>query len=278
MTFSRSIVGLLVLFACVLSPGVSQGAPKADLWPRWAAHDPASVVRVDHGAWDRFLKDHVVGSEDGVNRVDYAAVGASDTDALRAYLGMLSGIAVGTLNRGEQLAYWINLYNALTVRVILDHYPVSSIRKINISPGFFSSGPWGKKLVTVEGEKLSLDDIEHRILRPVWQDPRIHYAVNCASIGCPNLLPRAFAAEDLESLLDKAARDYINHPRGARIEGGRLYVSSIYEWFKADFGGTDQGVIDHLRTFAAPGLSDQLTGLSAIADDDYDWSLNGVKP
>jgi len=274
MRSRASIVRLLVLLVIVLSPGVSHGAPKADLWPRWAAHDAASHERVDHDVWNRFLKDHVEASEDGVNRVGYAAVEAPGKDALRGYVDMLSGIAVSTLNRGEQMAYWINLYNALTVRVILDHYPVSSIRKINISPGFFSSGPWGKKLVTVEGEKVSLDDIEHRILRPVWRDARIHYAVNCASIGCPNLLPRAFTADEMEALLDKAARDYVNHPRGARIEDGKLYVSSIYEWFKADFGGTDQGVIDHLRQYAAPSLQGQLEGVTAIADDVYSWALN----
>ena len=278
MISRSSIVGLLVLIAIVMSPGASQGAPKADLWPLWANHDATSAKRVDHTAWDRFLKDHVVESGDGVNRISYAAVGPSDRDALSAYIGSLSAFAVSTLNRGEQMAYWINLYNALTVQVILDHYPVTSIRKINISPGIFSSGPWGKKLVTVEGENVSLDDIEHRILRPVWRDARIHYAVNCASIGCPNLLPRAFSADDMELLLDEAARNFVNHPRGARVEGGKLYVSSIYEWFKADFGGTDQGVIDHLGKFAAPGLGGHLKGLSAVADDHYDWSLNEAKP
>lgn len=274
MTSRSSIVGLLFLVVVVLSPGVSDAAPKADLWPQWAIHDAASRERVNHDAWDGFLKDHVVKSKDGVNRVGYAAVGASGKEALRAYIRSLSGIAVSTLNRGEQMAYWVNLYNALTVQVVLDHYPIGSIRKINISPGIFASGPWGKKLITVEGENLSLDDIEHRILRPVWQDARIHYAVNCASIGCPNLLPRAFNADDMESLLDEAARTYVNHPRGARIEGGKLYVSSIYEWFKADFGDTDQGVIDHLGKYAVPPLQDQLKGVTAIADDAYDWALN----
>ena len=104
-------------------------------------------------------------------------------------------------SRDEQLAYWINLYNALTVKVILDHYPVKSILDIDISPGWFSIGPWGKKLVAVEGVEISLDDIEHRILRPIWRDPRIHYALNCAAVGCPNLLREAFTGATAEVLL-----------------------------------------------------------------------------
>ena len=111
-------------------------------------------------------------------------------------------------------------------------------------------------------------------MRPIWRDPRIHYAVNCASLGCPNLLKTAFTAENTETLLETAAVDYVNHPRGARVEAGRLLTSSIYRWFKADFGGDDAGVIRHLRRYAAPELARELDGVDHIADDDYDWSLN----
>ena len=159
---------------------------------------------------------------------------------------------------------------------MLEHYPVASIRDIDISPGFFADGPWGKKQVTVEGEALSLDDIEHRILRPIWRDPRIHYAVNCASVGCPNLLPHAMTIENAEAFLEAAATAFINHPRGARIEEGKLYVSSIYDWFEADFGGGDAGVIAHLRSYAKGELATALKGLNLIEDDSYDWRLNGT--
>ena len=137
----------------------------------------------------RFLAQHLRTGEDGIARIGYGAVSDEDRKSLDAYIAALAGHPGSrrALNRAEQQAYWINLYNALTVQVILDHYPVESIRDIDISPGLFADGPWGKKLVTIEGEAVSLDDIEHRILRPIWKDPRIHYAVNCASIGCPNL-------------------------------------------------------------------------------------------
>jgi hypothetical protein len=176
----------------------------------------------------------------------------------------------------EQLVFWINLYNALTVKVILEHYPVESIRNIDISPGFFSNGPWGKKFIKIENVKISLNDIEHRILRPIWKDPRIHYAVNCASIGCPNLQKFAFTAENVENLLTKAAKEYINHPRGVKVDDGELTVSSIYIWFSSDFGSSDIEILSHLKQYASPGLRIQLEDFNKISSHDYDWTLNNT--
>jgi hypothetical protein len=249
------------------------GAPEPDLWPRWQAHDPASTAVVDHSAWTGLLGRHVRASPDGVNRVDYRAF-ESDRAALDDYVATLAGIPVSDYGRDEQFAYWVNLYNALTVQVVLDHYPVDSILDIDISPGWFSSGPWGADLVEVEGRPLTLDDIEHRILRPIWRDERVHYAVNCASIGCPNLRRRAFAGDRLEAMLRAGATDYVNHPRGAQVRDGGLRVSSIYVWFQEDFGNSDSGVIRHLRSHAAPEKAGRLNGLTRIAGHDYDWALN----
>jgi hypothetical protein len=196
---------------------------------------------------------------------------------LQAYIAELAATPISRFSRDEQLPYWINLYNALTVSVVLDPYPVESIRDIDISPGFFSSGPWDKQLVVVEGGALTLNDIEHRILRPIWRDPRIHYAVNCASIGCPNLERTAFTAENANALLEKGARQYVNHPRGARVTDGELIVSSIYVWYQADFGGSDEGVIRHLQQYGRPKLKTGLATVDEIADDQYDWSLNDTR-
>jgi len=262
-----------VLFTLLL-PGLLWAAPEADLWERWQAHDPDSRLSVDHGPWTAFLEKYLVRGADGINRVDYRGVTPRDRARLDAYLETLAATEADRLSRASQLPFWINLYNALTVQVILDHLPVDSIREIDISPGLFSNGPWGKKLVRVEGEEVSLNDVEHRILRPIWQDPRIHYAVNCAALGCPNLQPRAFTPENTETLLEKGAGDYVNHPRGARVRDGDLEVSSIYDWYQADFGGSEAGVIDHLLRYAGPGLRQRLRGFREIDDYRYDWSLN----
>lgn len=228
----------------------------------------------DHAPFDRLLARHVRPAPDGVNRVAYAAwkADAADRRALGAYIATLERLDPAALTRAEQFAYWANLYNAATLRVVLDRYPVKSIRAIRPNP--LAIGPWKSPVVTVSGVALSLDDIEHGIMRPAWKDPRVHYAVNCASIGCPNLRPRAFRSATLEADLTDAARDYVNHARGARVVDGRLVVSSIYRWYRVDFGGSDSGVIAHLTRFAGPQLKSRLAGVKGVADHRYDWALN----
>jgi hypothetical protein len=253
-------------------------APRSELWPRWQAHDPVATAEIDHSAWDRLLGRYLTVVPGGVNSFAYDKVGPEDRAALDAYVARLAGFAVSGVNKGQQRAYWINLYNALTVQLVLSRYPVDSIRDIDISPGLFGSGPWDKTLIQVEGEALTLNDIEHRILRPIWRDPRVHYAVNCASIGCPNLLPVAFTAENSEALLEAAARAYVNHPRGAQILDGDLVVSSIYAWFAEDFGTSDSQIISHLVRYAEPDLAAALGRISEIDDHRYDWTLNRTGP
>jgi hypothetical protein len=256
---------------------IAHAAPKAVLWERWLANDPDSTLTVAHTPWNSFLEKYLVKGDDGVNRLAYGKVTKEDRAVLEEYIRHLETRPVSRLDRIEQRAYWINLYNALTVKVILEHYPVESIRDIDISPGLFSDGPWGRKLATVEGVEVTLDDIEHRILRPIWRDPRIHYAVNCAALSCPNLQGQAFTSENTEELLDRGAADYINHPRGVWFEDGRLHVSSIYKWFISDFEGDHEGVIEHLRKYARLGLLKGLEGERGFEGHAYDWSLNEAR-
>jgi hypothetical protein len=197
--------------------------------------------------------------------------------SLKNYLQELQSVAISNYNRAEQKAYWINFYTAAPVDLIASRFPLKSIRDINISPGLLARGPWGAKLFSVEGERLSLDDIEHRILRPIWKDNRIHYALNCASLGCPNLQPVAFTADNSETLLDRGAIDFINHPRGVTIQKGRLQVSSIYVWFQEDFGGDAEELMEHWQKYANPPLADALDKYSGGLAHDYDWRLNGLE-
>jgi hypothetical protein len=267
---------LMVWMVLFFSHVQAIAAPVSELWPRWQAHGADSGKEVDHAAWEAILEKYlVIPHGTGITRFRYHAVSPADRQILQDYLSSLQQILVSSLNRQEQRAYWINLYNALTVLVILDHYPVKSIMDIDISPGLFARGPWDAKLLTVEGEKVSLNDIEHRILRPVFHDNRLHYALNCASLGCPNLQNRAFTAANTEAMLDAAARTFVNSARGARMENGRLHVSSIYKWFQMDFGGSDEAVIQHLRHYAEGPLAEALRTYRGGLSDDYDWSLNG---
>jgi Protein of unknown function, DUF547 len=275
----RMLIQAMVMLATLLGATQSDAAPKADLWPRWQKHDASSQQAIDHDGWKDFLKKYVVSPHpSGINRVRYTAVSEADRGALKNYLTNLQAAAISAYNRAEQKAYWINLYNALTVELVLSHFPVDSIRDINISPGFFTRGPWGAKLATIEGEPLSLDDIEHRILRPIWKDNRVHYAVNCASLGCPNLQPVAYSAGNTELLLEKGAREFINHPRGVALTNGKLKVSSIYVWFQEDFGGSAEGLVEHWSKYAGAGLAKALRSYSGGLDHDYDWRLNAAAP
>lgn len=262
---------LVLVFAGAVS---AAAAPKAELWPRWTKHNELSSYAIDHEVWSKFLAKYVRTDADGVNVLGYGDISKRDRADLASYIVTLAMAPISDYSRGEQRAFWLNLYNALTVQLILDHFPVASIRDIDISPGWFATGPWGKKLIEVEGVALSLDDIEHRILRPIWKDPRIHYGVNCASIGCPNLQATAFTRENTDELLTAGARAYVNSPRGAQFVGDDLYVSSIYDWFMEDFGGSYDGVIRHLRRYAEPALEKKLLAARSVEGTRYDWSLN----
>ena len=264
----------LLFFLLLVPARQCMAAPKPDLWPVWEKHDPQSTLKVDYQPWAMFLEKYLVVDSAGVNLVKYGAVTPADRTQLATFIQAMAATPVSRLHRDEQKAYWINLYNALTLKVVLDQYPVDSIRDIDISPGFFSDGPWGKKLLSIEGREVSLNDIEHRILRPIFRDNRVHYALNCASIGCPQLQPVPFTAENMEELLNQAGREYVNSPRGVKIENGRLTVSSIYSWFRRDFGENEQEVIAQLRTFADGDLDRQLEKFNSIDGDQYDWALN----
>ena len=270
---------LIVLFS--LLPFAAAAAPKAELWDLWVPANEASRTRVDHSPWDRFLERYLVtGDPSGVYLFSYSRVSGENRALLEQYLEGLQAVRVEELNRSEQMAFWLNLYNALTVKVVLDHWPVASIRDIRLGGGApFSRGPWDAPLAEIQGRPVTLNDIEHRILRPIWKDPRIHYAVNCASIGCPNLQPVAFTAENLPVLLERAAVMYVNDPRGASVEDGTLWLSSIYDWFAGDFGDSTEALLRHVHRYAdAPlrrSLEPFLDGRGRVRHR-YDWSINAA--
>lgn len=262
-----------MLTAALVSTTVAIGSVPAAIAGPDAFHKTTqeSVARVDHAAWDRVLSTYLSRASDNITVFDYGAVSDADKKALKDYIAALEQVDPTGLNRNEAFAFWANLYNAVTINVVLDNYPVKSILRIRSG---LRPGPWKRKLVTVNGEKLSLDNIEHDILRASFSDPRVHYAVNCASYGCPNLAEKALTGDNLEEMLDAGARDYVGHPRGVSINGNRVIASSIYKWFQEDFGGSKAGVIEHLKTYADPELRMKLDGVSTIDGFEYDWSLN----
>lgn len=263
------ILAMATATLALLPTGCAPAAQTADT--DWAVSGEIAEP-IDHRVWDGLLQRYVKPSADGVNRVDYAALRQNDRETLKEYLETMQAINITQYPRDEQFAYWVNLYNAATVDVIIENYPLGSIRDI----GLIGQGPWKDKVLTVVGKRLSLDDIEHGILRPIWKDVRIHYAVNCASIGCPNLATRAFTGEALEDMLDEAAAGYVNHPRGFARVDGKLVASNIYDWYGSDWGAQSD-VLQHARQYATPETLKVLGKATGIDSFDYDWSLNEQK-
>jgi hypothetical protein len=222
----------------------------------------------------QFLLRYLRLGPDGVHRVAYGEVTPRDFAALNRYVAHLASLPVAKYNRDEQMAYWINLYNALIVRLVIERYPVASIRKITADNGAGDTGPFDLELVEIDGARLSLNDIRHRILHPIRGDARIHYALSCAALGCPDLQPEPFVGDRLDEQLSAVAMDYINDPRCIRIDGERLAVSNLFFWYEEDFGGTDRAVISHLMAYAEPWLAMRLQRFDRISGYVFNWDLN----
>ncbi len=269
-------LNLLLPILLILIPAISFAAPKKSLDPKWIGYDARSVMVIDHSLWQGFLDKYLVRAKDSNQTLmNYAAVTSIDKNMLDSYISTLTALDPLTLNRLEQQAYWINLYNALTVQLILDNYPVSSITKIR--ERFFQFGPWNNEVTTINGHSVTLNDIEHRILRPIYNDPRIHYAVNCAALGCPNLLSTAFTSANVDELLEEGAIAFTEHERGVRIEGNKMVLSSIYDWYEIDFGGSVENVVLHLSEYLQEPKKSQVVNFKGKVEYEYDWSLNEVK-
>jgi len=266
------VISFLTLW--LIAMGSAQSAPEAKGIAFWGVSDESSTIKVDHSAWQEILDKYLDSAHSsGVNRFDYEGVSAEDAKLLNSYVDSLENLDPRKLSKVEQEAYWINLYNAATVELIVKEEPEDSISEIRESFFSLDFGPWNIKFLEIQGQKVSLNDIEHGVLRPFWQEPRHHFAVNCASYGCPNLQKTAFTASNTERLLQKGAVEFINHPRGAQINDGSLTLSSIFEWYGVDFGDSEQAVFDYVQEYRL--LGKKLPEQSAKdIDYEYDWALN----
>ncbi len=269
-------LGYILFISLMLTASSVYASFNKSLWPIWEVNNPLSRASIDHSDWQEFLNHRVKTNEENINLVDYAHLTDEDYALLQRYIEKMSKIDIDKYNRNEQLAFWINLYNALTVQIIADYYPVGSVEEISISPGLFSIGPWGKKVVTINGVALSLDEIQNRIIRPIWNDQRTLYAINNGSIGAANLSKQAYRGPTIDAALNEAAFGYVNSLRGAQVIEGALIVSKIYDWFNEDFGGTKHDVISHLKQFAKEPLCNQLKHINNIDNFVYNWHLNST--
>lgn len=268
------VVALAVVVSAAAYYFFSVNDTSSELDARWATHSESSQVEIDHSPWQALLDDYLVTDTDSeVNLFDYTGLLDDDREPLDDYVELMVSVDPLSLNQQEQKAYWINLYNVLTVKLILDNFPTVSITELGSNPLEF--GPWNEVAASINGTELSLNDIEHRIIRPLYNDYRIHFAVNCASIGCPNLAAEVFTAADLDTQLDDAAAEYVNHPRGIQIDDDQLKLSSLFEWYASDFGEDLDGVLSTLGQHVDTDDRSILLKFSGTPEYSYDWGLNG---
>lgn len=251
-----------------------------------SASSNAMAQSFDHAAWDAIVQENVKIIGDGATSFDYANV-QSKEDQLQAYLDQLSAIDQATFDTwstDEQLAFLINAYNAFTVDLILTEYPnLVSIKDL----GTALESPWQKEFVPLLGQTLSLDTIEHGMIRGSgrYNDPRIHFGVNCASIGCPPLINEAFTGEKVDEQLDAATASFLTDRNRNFINGEVVTVSKIFDWYRGDFEAGWNDAID-LGEFLALygdslGLNQEQSDALAAGDyeiqfSEYDWRLNDI--
>ena len=231
-----------------------------------AASSRASTV--NHEIWAELLGKYI--TPNGVNYTGFR----KDEDRLDQYLKVLENTDPEKLPRNEQYAYYINAYNAWTIKLILSDYPgVKSIKDF----GTILKSPWQKKWVRVNGDVITLDHVEHEILRPRYKDPRVHFAINCSAASCPPLRPEPYLADKLDQQLDDSTRSFVNDADSYRLEGNTLYVSRIFKWFSEDF---NEDALGFYLQYAEGELKEKLARNKdriQVKYLHYDWTLNDVK-
>lgn len=231
-----------------------------------AQGSPLTGKPVSHEAWTNLLRKYV--SLDG--KVNYPGF-IRDKQAVQEYLDLLGANHPDEQRwtRAEQLAYWINAYNAFTVKLIMDHYPVASIKDIKKGIPFVNS-VWDLKFIPLGGQLYDLNHIEHRILREKFDEPRIHFAINCASVSCPKLANVAFEAATLDKQLEQAAREFFADPQKNKLQPNRIEISRIFLWFGGDFKKSGGDIIAYINQYSEVRISPK----ASISYLEYDWNLN----
>lgn len=247
---------------------------------KFAADFPVSKKTVSHVYFDSLLEAAVRRDErSGVSLIFYDGLGEQAVAILEAYLRIMQRAEVTRLNRSEQLAFWLNLYNAGTLYKTIGTLPVrSTVKKIYL-PDAGGANEWDDPWLIVEGVALSLNDIQYRILYAYWPPDLVVYGLSCPALGCPNFPVRAFRADDVEERLRQAAHDFVNRDRTVKIKKGKLKLSSLYMWQRdAIWGGNEENIIDHLRKHADGKLKAALASVKTIHETTFDWKINALKP
>lgn len=269
----RNVFSCIYLFLGLLFfVNFAQAATPMQKIDFWDDREAQSSFVVDNTIWQSILDKYLIKQhQSGVYLFDYDNVSNDDASKLEGYLDYLQSLEPRQMNAAEQKAYWINLYNAAHVDLVLQRNPSNSIREIR--SGVFTAGPWEMNILKISLQSLSLDGIEHGILRPIWNDPRVHFALNIATIGSPDLSAKAYSGQTIETQLEQAAKGFINHPRAVTVRGDELVLSRIFQWHDTDFATSFNQLKQYLVQYAEPELAAKIMQANS-AQYQYNWSLN----
>ena len=274
MTSSWVRLGLLGFFLLVVACAPRSELLDSPIVDELRAGWDQGSVEVDHSTYEALLQDFV---DPEAGTVDYQGLSERRTE-LESYLGVLAGLDLTTIGRDEQLALLINAYNAYTLWLILENYPgVESIRDL--------SNPWTTERYAVGGYTLSLDQIEHGLIRPLYLDERIHFVVNCAAVDCPHLADFAFTGAEIEAQLEERTRAILRDPKFLRVEGDRLMLPKVMDWYSRDFLSDEfRGAAASLQEYVRPYVTDEVRAFIDAAGGtprmgflEYNWALNDVR-
>ena len=219
------------------------------------------IVEEPHSLWDKLTRKHI--SSGG--KVNYAGF-LSDKKELELYLNELKEMHsnLANWNRKNQIAFWINTYNAVTIKLIVDNYPVSSITELE------GGKPWDTELIELGGVQYTLNVIENKIIRPKFNEPRIHFAVNCAAKSCPKIMNKAWTEHNLDRSLTVQTKAFLANKEQNTIKENEVILSKIFEWYKSDFGTSNENIIQFINQYS----SEKVNSKATVSFNEYDWTLN----
>ncbi len=260
---------LLQLLICsLLAHSVAQAAPRANAIDFWDDSEEQSELKIDYSAWEEILEKYVVTDHaSNVNRFNYGGMLEADKTALDNFILYMQQMDPRQLTKQRQKAFWLNLFNAGMIQEIaLEDQPQSSIKEKG-------SRLWRKKRFYITMQEMSFDDIEHGILRPIFNDPRVHFSLVAGTVGSGRIIKSAFSGENVEQLLEENTKEFLSHERGFSYKDGKLFLSQIFKWYQKDFGTNFKAV----KNFIRPYVSEENAAVlikSKRASYQYDWALN----
>lgn len=275
MAFTRSLISTIIFGVFFFFNCSAFAAVPMKLIKFWDDVEPQSLINVDHSAFKEVLNAYISDQHpSGIARFNFNAVSELDKNKLKGYLDYLQLLEPRQLNEAEAKAYWVNLYNAATLKMVLEAYDDDRVKSIREArTGVFSAQPWKRKLVTISQQKMSLEEIHNGVLRPMYKDHRLHFALFFFSLGGPDVSSMILEGENNDEVLDTLEKNFFSHYRAARLNGSELVLSELFETYDTDFAENSSALIQYISQHVSEEIA---AGLLTVTDIrfEYDWSIN----